>query len=150
VEAPFFLHVGGSSCCLVAAMSCADFCGRIDCAKRQSVTSVSEVTAEEGREKFLCTQLESNRQPLAYETRMVPQDHCQCTARMGALCATRRFLPTASLVCDHCPNSDLGSVFLAEWDSELTLLYSMSKCLLHDGQLELSVASTFHKRRITQ
>jgi hypothetical protein len=22
---------------------------------------------------------ESNRQPLAYETRMVPQDHCQCT-----------------------------------------------------------------------
>jgi hypothetical protein len=62
----------------VAAMSCADFCGRIDGAKRQSMTSVSEVTAEEGREKFLCTQPESSRQPLAYETRMVPQDHCQC------------------------------------------------------------------------
>jgi hypothetical protein len=52
VVAPSFLHVGGSSCCLVAAMFCADFRGRIDGAKRQSVTSVGEVTAEEGREKF--------------------------------------------------------------------------------------------------
>jgi hypothetical protein len=60
-------------------MSCADFCGWIDGAQRQSMTSVGEVTAEEEREKFLCTQPESNRQPLAYETRMVPQDHCQCT-----------------------------------------------------------------------
>jgi hypothetical protein len=49
VVAPSFLHVGGSSCCLVAAMSCVDFCGRIDGAKRQSVTSVGEVTAEEER-----------------------------------------------------------------------------------------------------
>jgi hypothetical protein len=57
-------------------MFCADFCGRIDGAKRQSVTSVGEVTAEEGREKFLCTQPESNRRSLTYETRMVPQD-CQ-------------------------------------------------------------------------
>ena len=46
--APSFLHVGGSSCCLVAAMSCADFRGRIDGAKRQSVTSVGEVTVDEG------------------------------------------------------------------------------------------------------
>jgi hypothetical protein len=59
-------------------MFCADFRGRIDGAKRQSVTSVGEVTAEEGREKFVCTQPESNRQSLTYETRMVPQDHCQC------------------------------------------------------------------------
>jgi hypothetical protein len=43
------------------------------------MTSVSEVTAEEGREKFLCTQPKLNREPLAYETRMVEQDHCQCT-----------------------------------------------------------------------
>jgi hypothetical protein len=56
VVAPFVLHVGGSSCCLVAAMSYADFCGRIDGAKRQSVTSVGEITEDEGREKFLCTQ----------------------------------------------------------------------------------------------
>jgi hypothetical protein len=41
--------VVGSSCCLVAAMSCTDFRGRIDGAKRQSVTSVGEVTAEEER-----------------------------------------------------------------------------------------------------
>jgi hypothetical protein len=79
VVAPSFLHVGGSSCCLVAVMSCADFCGRIDGAKCQSMTKVGEVTAEEGREKFLCSQPESNRQPLAYETRMVPKDPCQCT-----------------------------------------------------------------------
>jgi hypothetical protein len=52
VLAPSFLHVGGSSCCRVAAISCADFCGRIDGSKRQSVTSVGEVTAEEGIEKF--------------------------------------------------------------------------------------------------
>jgi hypothetical protein len=45
----FFLHVGGSNYCLVAAMSCADFRGRIDGAKRQSMTSVGEMTAEEGR-----------------------------------------------------------------------------------------------------
>jgi hypothetical protein len=32
----------------------------------------------EWREKFLCTQPESSRRPFAYETRMVPQDHCQC------------------------------------------------------------------------
>jgi hypothetical protein len=79
VVAPSFLHVGGSSYCLVAAMSCADFRGRIDGAKCQSLTSVGEVRAEERREKFLCTHPESNRQPLAYETSMVPQDHCQCT-----------------------------------------------------------------------
>jgi hypothetical protein len=36
---------------------------------------------EEGREKFLCTQPESNRRPLAYETRMVPQDHCLLSNR---------------------------------------------------------------------
>jgi hypothetical protein len=77
------LHMGGSSCCLVATLlRCCSvqcgFSGRIDDAKRQSMTSVGEVTAEEGREKFLCTQPKSNRQPLAYETRMVPQDHCQC------------------------------------------------------------------------
>jgi hypothetical protein len=53
VVAPSFLHVGESSCCLVAAMFCADFRGRIDGAKRQSVTSVGEVTAEEGRENIL-------------------------------------------------------------------------------------------------
>jgi hypothetical protein len=35
------------------------FRGRIDGAQRQSMTSVGEVTAEEGREKFLCTQPES-------------------------------------------------------------------------------------------
>jgi hypothetical protein len=35
---------------------------------------------EEWREKFLCTQPESNQRPLAYETRMVPQDFCQCTS----------------------------------------------------------------------
>jgi hypothetical protein len=50
------------------------FRGRIDGAQRQSLTSVGEVTAEEGREKFLCTQPESSRRPFAYETRMVPQD----------------------------------------------------------------------------
>jgi hypothetical protein len=60
VVAPSFLHVGGSSCCLVAAMSCADFCGWIDGAQRQSMISVGEVTAEEERDKFLCTQPESN------------------------------------------------------------------------------------------
>jgi hypothetical protein len=60
-------------------MSCADFCGWLDGAQRQSMRSVGEVTAEEEREKFLCTQPELNGQPLAYETRMVPQEHCQCT-----------------------------------------------------------------------
>jgi hypothetical protein len=43
------------------------------------MTSVGKVTATEWREKCLCTQPESNRRPLAYETRMVPQDHCQCS-----------------------------------------------------------------------
>jgi hypothetical protein len=33
-------------------MSCADSRGRIDGAKRQCMTSVGEVTVEEGREKF--------------------------------------------------------------------------------------------------
>jgi hypothetical protein len=32
------------------------FLRRVDGAKCQSMTSVGEVTAEEGREKFLCTQ----------------------------------------------------------------------------------------------
>jgi hypothetical protein len=32
------------------------FLRRVDGAKRQSMTSVGEVTAEDGREKFLCTQ----------------------------------------------------------------------------------------------
>jgi hypothetical protein len=58
-------------------MSCVDFRGWIDGAQRQSMTSLGEESAEEEREKFLSTQPESNRQPLAYETRMVPQDHCQ-------------------------------------------------------------------------
>jgi hypothetical protein len=40
------------------------------------------VTAEEGREKFCAPSWESNRRPLAYETRMVPQDHCQCTSNV--------------------------------------------------------------------
>jgi hypothetical protein len=38
---------------------CSVLCGflrRVDGAKRQSMTSVGEVTAEEGREKLLCTQ----------------------------------------------------------------------------------------------
>jgi hypothetical protein len=38
---------------------CSVLCGflrRVDGAKHQSMTSVGEVTAEEGREKFLCTQ----------------------------------------------------------------------------------------------
>jgi hypothetical protein len=79
VVEPSFLHVGGFSCCLVAAMSCADFRGRIDGAKYQRMTSVGEVTEEEGREFFLCTEQELNRRPLPFEKRMVPQDHCQCT-----------------------------------------------------------------------
>jgi hypothetical protein len=45
-------HVGGSSCCLVAAMCNANFRGRINGAKCQSMTLVGEVTAEEGREKI--------------------------------------------------------------------------------------------------
>jgi hypothetical protein len=57
------------------------FCALCDAEDRwrltSSMTSVGEVTAEEGREKFLCTKQESNRRPFAYETRMVPQDHCQ-------------------------------------------------------------------------
>jgi hypothetical protein len=63
------------------------FHGRIDGVQRQSMTSVGEVTAEEGREKFLCTQPESSRRPFAYETRMVPQDHCQCTIAAAAAAA---------------------------------------------------------------
>jgi hypothetical protein len=61
------------------------FCGRIYGAQRQSMTSVGDVTAEEGREKFLCTQPESSRRPFAYETRMVPQNHCKCTGPKGGL-----------------------------------------------------------------
>jgi hypothetical protein len=62
----------------------ADFRGRIDGAKGQSMTSVGEVTAEEGRGRFFyyfirAPSRESNRQSLAYETCMVPQDHCQRT-----------------------------------------------------------------------
>jgi hypothetical protein len=52
------------------------------------MTSVGEVTAEERREKFLCTQPESNWRPLAHETRMVPQDHFQCTFTYVCKCAT--------------------------------------------------------------
>jgi hypothetical protein len=70
VVAPSFLHVGGSSCYLVAAISCADFCGWIDGTQRQSMISVGEVTAEEEREKFLCTHPKSNRRSLALETRI--------------------------------------------------------------------------------
>jgi hypothetical protein len=77
------LHVGGSSCCLVAAILCCAMQifaeDRWRRANRQSMMSVGEVTAEEGRYKFLCTQPELNRWPLAYAKRMVPQDHCQCT-----------------------------------------------------------------------
>jgi hypothetical protein len=64
-----------------------DFRGRIDGAKRQSMTSVGEVTAEEGRGRksfFSAPSRESNRQSLAYETIMVPQDHCQRTTLYSA------------------------------------------------------------------
>jgi hypothetical protein len=37
---------------------------RVDGVKRQSMTSVGEVTAEEGREKFCAPSRESNRRPL--------------------------------------------------------------------------------------
>jgi hypothetical protein len=77
------------------------FCGRIDGAQRQSMTSVGEVSAEEGREKFLCTQPELSRQPFVYETRMVPQDHYQCTVlpfhRVCLLCFSVRFNLTATV-----------------------------------------------------
>jgi hypothetical protein len=61
----------------------ADFRGRIEGAKRQSMTSVGEVTAEEGRGRkwfFSAPSRDTNRQSLAYETSMVPQDHCQRTS----------------------------------------------------------------------
>jgi hypothetical protein len=58
------LHVGGTSMLSFLVQCgpvrcCSVLCGflrRVDGAKRQSMTSVGEVTAEEGREKFLCTQ----------------------------------------------------------------------------------------------
>jgi hypothetical protein len=65
----------------------ADFRGRKDGAKGQSMTSVGEVTAEEGRGRkcFSAPSREWNRQSLAYETSMVPQDHCQRTFRTKVL-----------------------------------------------------------------
>jgi hypothetical protein len=58
------LHVGGTSMLSFSGQCwpvqcCSVLCGflqRVDGAKRQTMTSVGEVTAEEGREKFLCTQ----------------------------------------------------------------------------------------------
>jgi hypothetical protein len=58
------LHVGGMSMLSFSGQCwpvrcCYVLCGfllRVDGAKRQTKTSVGEVTAEEGREKFLCTQ----------------------------------------------------------------------------------------------
>jgi hypothetical protein len=58
----------------------ADIADSRDRWRRTSMTSVGKVTATVWRvEKFLCTQPDSKRRPFAYETRMVPQDHCQCT-----------------------------------------------------------------------
>jgi hypothetical protein len=67
-----------SLCCNVVC----GFSRGIDGTKRQSMTSVGEVTAEEGRGRkcFYCApSRESSRRTLAYETSMVPQDHCQRT-----------------------------------------------------------------------
>jgi hypothetical protein len=67
-----------SLCCDVVS----GFSRGIDDAKRQSMTSVGEVTAEEGRGRkcfFSVLSRESCRQTLAYETSMVPQDHWQRT-----------------------------------------------------------------------
>jgi hypothetical protein len=62
-----------SLCCDVVC----GFSRGIDGAKRQSMTSVGEITAEEGRGRKCC--IVPSRRTLAYETSMVPQDHCQRT-----------------------------------------------------------------------
>jgi hypothetical protein len=96
-------------------MSCADFRGWIDGAQRQSMTSVGEVTAEEEREKFLCTQPESNRQPLAYETRTVPQDHCQCTDCFVIIsCQIHEKKGSFSAVLDSVEGKPLCVIFIFE------------------------------------
>jgi hypothetical protein len=79
------LHVGGTSMLSFRLTRAMLFCAmRIFTEGRWHQTSKYDVSrwgdSGRGEIKVFCAPIrESNRQPLAYEMRMVPQDHCQCT-----------------------------------------------------------------------